>query len=351
MALPAISPSDTPGKRRLCYDSVLEAESTWGRLGMSELIRAALRGRVPPALLAISAYYPITVDAVIESFGSGYTRAITDWHLPDAFRFDFGPLPPAYSGPIYRQESRGRRFVANLLEAIGALYARRCASIRMDRFALRAEGHIDALNAHELGRYVLQEIGIGLRPIGKVADASLTGTRYGALIFDKGSRLFSERSFSVISTIHQKMLEVRAANLDFVQRALSNIAVSIRFVEPDSDLAQLFRYDPATGVVIGSRMRGSDFRALEMELSGILVGDEPFNALRHVSTQELGSSVPRWQSDEHHGHKIIGRGPFDAWSTVSIPDFEPFARSLESLHAEIVPESLLRPIVPPNASS
>ncbi len=314
------------------------------RLGLCALDRAALRGRVPPALLAISAYYPATVKGVFKNFERAYSRAVSAWCLPDAFRLEFGRLPPAHDGPIFRKSSRGRRFAAELLHAIGTLYVKRASALRMERCALHVDRLMDALSSHELGCYALQEMGVGLRPIGKVGDASITGARYGALVADKGSRHFSERSLSVVSTIHEKMLEVREANLDFARHALSNIAVSLRFDEPKSDLARLFRYDPEKGLLIGNRIRARNFRTLVTELPGILVGDEPYNVLRHVSTQELGARVPRWQSDEHHGHKIIGREPFGAWSTVSVADFGQLARSLESLHAEIVPESLLRPI-------
>ena len=316
------------------------------RLGFTDLEHAALRGRVPPAHFAISAYYPATVDGIVDSFQRVYRRAIAEWYLPQAFRFEIERSSPSHRGPIYCGRSRGKDFVEKLLEAIGALYEKRANAVRGERFALRVEPWIDALNAHELGSYVLQEMGLGLRPIGKVGNASAAGSRFGALTFDKGSRQFSERSFSIVSTVHENLLAVRAANRSFVRHALTNIAVPVRSAEPHSGLARLFQYDAKTGVVVANRMQAKEFRALEKTLFGILVSEDPPNALRHVSTEVLGLEIPRWQSDEHHGHNVIGRRAFGKWSTVSIPDFEPLALALESLHAELVPESLLRPIAP-----
>ena len=76
----------------------------------------------------------------------------------------------------------------------------------------------------------------------------------------------------------------------------------------------------------------------------MLLGIEEKNWLRKVSSELMGKQVHRWQSDELHGHKLIGREPFGAWSTVSMLEFQALSECLEALHEELIPASLLLPI-------
>ena len=193
---------------------------------------------------------------------------------------------------------------------------------------------------------MLQEFGVGLRPIGTVGDASLPGAGVGALTIDKSSRLFAERSFSPISRVHEKLLDARRANRSFAGNVLVDESVAVQLTEPTSDLAVHFTHDRKRSLIVGSRMRGRDFRRLARRLPNLVRVDRKVNQLRHISAEQLGGSIARWQSDEHHGHKVIGREPFGAWSTVSIADFRLLADRLEHLHDKLVPRSLLDPLAP-----
>ena len=314
------------------------------RLGLTELQSAALRGRVPPAIFGVSAYYPHTVREIVGSFKEIYQRAVELWHLPSSLHIEFGEIGSIDDGPIYCPASRGKALVANYFGIIGTEYQSLAENVCAQRVVTNPTTVIDALNTHELCCYMLQEIGLGLRPIGDVAQASLGSRKYGALTRDKASRWFSERSYAPITFIHDAVLTARQENRDFARRVLANIGTPLKLTEPTSDLAMRFTFDADSGFILGRRVRGAQFREFTKDLPTMLLGIEERNWLRHASTELLGKKIPRWQSDELHGHKLIGREPFGAWSTVSMLEFQALSECLEALHEELVPASLLLPI-------
>ena len=314
------------------------------RLGLTELQSAALRGRVPPALFGVSAYYPHTVRGIACAFQEVYQRAVELWHLPSSLQLEFGEIGSIDDSPIYCPASRGKALVANYFGIIGKTYQSLAENICAQHVITDATTIVDALNTHELCCYMLQEIGLGLRPIGDVAQASLGSRKYGALTRDKASRWFTERSYAPITFVHDAILTARQENRDFARRILANIGIPLKLSEPNSDLAMRFTFDAKSGSFHGRRIRGAQFREFTKDLPTMLLGIEERNWLRHVSTELLGEQIHRWQSDELHGHKLIGREPFGAWSTVSMLEFQSLSDCLEALHEELVPASLLLPI-------
>ena len=334
------SPGLTPTLPRLLASNAIHM----ARLGLTELQSAALRGRVQPALFGISAYHPHTVSGVVDAYKNVYRNALEQWCLPHAMRYEFGEIRGIDDGPIYCSASRGKALAANVLGAIGARYAKETEIIRT-KYAIRdPRSLLDALNSHEQATYALQELGLGLRPVGDVAQASTASARNGALTRDKASRLFDERSYSPISAIHESVLAARAENRRLVRQIFARFGLSLNWAECDSGLAMKFTLDLGASSVQGRRIRGTEFRRYAAKLPTFLSGSEEPNWLRHVSLECLGSKVPRWLCDELHGHKIVGRQPFGRWSTVSIMEFDCLAEALEELHEEIVPTALLLPI-------
>lgn len=333
-------PGLTPTLPRLLASNAVHM----ARLGLTELQSAALRGRVPPMLFGVSAYYPHTVAEIVDAFKTVYHEALNRWCLPPELSFDLGDIRSIDDGPIYCPASRGTALVANVLDAIGANYLDQVRMFKATGIQRDPTTLLTALNSHEFGTYVLQEIGLGLRPVGDVAKASVAGSKNGALTWDKASRLFSERSYSSVSRIHEDVLTAREQNRALAKNALAHIGISLDWPNRDSDLALQFRFDPNSFTVIGRRICGSDFREFANNLPTFLTGNEEQNWLRHVSAECLGIQVPRWLSDEFHGHKIIGRQPFGPWSTVSFREFNHLVDALESLHKEVVPASLSVPI-------
>lgn len=333
-------PGLTPTLLRLLASNAIHM----ARLGLTELQSAALRGRVPPILFGVSAYYPHTVAEIVDAFKTVYHEALDRWCLPPALAFDLGDIRSIDDAPIYCPASRGVALVANVLDAIGANYLDQAHRFQASRVLRDPTTLLTALNTHEFGTYVLQEIGLGLRPVGDVAEASVAGRKHGALTWDKASRLFSERSYSPVSGVHEDVLMAREQNRAYAASALAHIGISLRWPERDSGLAMQFNFDPDSFTVIGRRIRGSDFREFASDLPSFLTGNEEQNWLRHVSAEQLGNQVSRWLSDEFHGHKIIGRQPFGPWSTVSFREFDHLMDALESLHEEVVPASLSIPI-------
>ncbi len=319
-------------------------------LGFTELEFSAIAGRVPPSLKAVSAYYPHSSARVAKLFSTTYESAARSWQLPTEFQTELPESKRQRRDTILCKRSDGVSAARNLLGAIGAQYKKACNDLQRRVGKSGGDSYRRALNLSELACYALQELGVGLRPTGKVAEFSAASPALGCMTADKGSRIFSERSYSPVSDRHLQLLRTRALNrLEYTKHLRFN-GVRYESKERNSSLAIRYKCRDNGLIVEGVRLTGAQFRESLSKVSGIFDVDRVTNWLRHVAAEYIGGSIPQWQSDEFLSHRRVGREAFGRWSTAGPAHFNDLRKHLDELHAQIIPANLLLAITEPSKS-
>ena len=333
-------PGLTPTLTRLRASSRLHFTPRW----LGELELSAIAGRVPPGLLAISAYYPHSARSIGHRFSDQYLLACKAWELPESFQRSLPIVSARRRDQVFRYPSPRLPVIREVFNSIQSAYLRACQAVQENLPFAAIEMYLNGLNAHELACYACQEIGIGLRPTGGVAQFSAASPFLGCMTADKGSRIFSERSFSPITDTHWKLLTVSRSNRAELAQLLRNAGLSLSFAEPQSSLACHFRLKDDGSGVSGDRITGAQFRRLSSELPGGYKKRDRQNWLRHFVAEHIGGKVPQWQADEFMAHRRIGREPLATWSTAGLAHFSSLRNLVEDLLSVLVPDGLLRPI-------
>ena len=304
--------------------------------GLRELDYAAVSGRVQPQLKAVSHYYPIRVRDVSNRFCATYAAALREWGV-----LDVAPLPEKARKTrdfLLAKPVATKQQVGTLLRLIAERYALKCDQLGASASVVDL---IDTVVVQQVGAYVLQEFGAGLRPVGKVAGLTMQ-PRLGAMTSDKASRLFAERSYSPLSDRHGMVANAAAKNRALLSKALSISGIAKRIKENTADLACHYRLVRRT--VIGNRMTGRDARGYVLaKVLSTNLPTEP-NWMRKGFTDALLDEIWVWMRDEIVGHRRVGREPFAKYSTAGMMRFQEAREFLESLHADLVPVSLTMPV-------
>ena len=316
----------------------------------TELEFCAVSGRVVPALKGISAYYPKNVVNIVLKFSRAYESAAED----------LGIVVPKLEGlPRLRSGSRNHLFckpspgigaVQELMDAICRAYVENCVRLESLGCMVTPEDLVDALQLHETACYVLQQIALGIRPIGMVADYVAASSTMSAMAKDKGSRLFSERSYSPVSDRHAALLSCAQKNRLELQRALQFVGGALKFEEPNSSLACDFVPENGKNSFIAARLTNDYFRHRAPVASQIVDRNYASNWLRHVSTEYVSGLAPQWQLDELYSHRRIGREATSKWSTAGLSHFRELREGIDVLVAELVGDHLLAPVPSYSAS-
>ena len=313
--------------------------SAWRHIamrGLSELEFAALSGRVSPSLMATSHYYPTRVRDVIQRFAACYQWAATSWKvlsdvplvIPNTLTKEI-----VHAKPVGSLETLGQ-----LMETLSELYVQ---GLRQLKERKELSLLLKTVNIGQLAVYFLQEFGGGLRPTGDVARMSVSSD-LGAMTCDKGSSLFSERSFSPLSSRHARALAVARTNRDAVSRALELSGTVEAGEEDNGDLACFFTW--GGGDAGRSQITGSKAREYVEHLKLKLVLPKQHNWGRRLYLATLQRSVPSALRDEMAGHRRVGREALSKHSTIGLRSFDKPRRVLDQLHAQVIPAGLLTPV-------
>ena len=335
-----VNPGLTPTLNRLRAS----ARVHFLRLGFTELEFAAVSGRISPKHLAISHYYPHSALQIARQFINTYEAACERFQLSNLS--DLGPSAPRRSkrDTLFCPPSAGLDVVRELFSSIATAYTRLRQELQDNWHVPILKDVIETINLHELSVYVCQELALGLRPTGKIAHVAAVEPVLGCMTADKGSRLFAEQSFSELSDPHWKLLSTSRANRIELARQLRFMGQPIFYDKDLSDLAcRCDPYSNRTGVFVG-RLTGQFFRQHALQLPGIYEIDRAGNWIRHVATEFIGLAVPRWQADEHFGHRQIGREPLGKWSTAGSSHFEAIRDRVTEMLKSVLPCELLVPI-------
>ena len=254
---------------------------------------------------------------------------------------DIAPLPAKPRKPrdfLLAKRVATKQQVGTLLRLIAERYALKCDQLGASESVVSL---IDTVVVQQVGAYVLQEFGVGLRPIGKVAGLTMQ-SRLGAMTSDKASRLFAERSYSPLSDRHAMVANAAAKNRALLSKALSISGIAERTEENTADLACHYRLVRRT--VVRKRMTGRNARGYV--LAKVLSTNLPTesNWMRKGFTDAVLDEIWAWMRDEIVGHRRVGREPFAKYSTAGMMRFQEAQEFLESLHADVVPVSLSMPV-------
>ena len=306
--------------------------------GLSELFYAAVSGTVPAGLKARSHYYPLALRDVVARFSQAYQMSDEEWQL-----FEAMPLPeerPDGDHWLLATPSSTQERVHQLLHLLAAQYASEVNALDRRR-PVHVEQLLKIVNTHQLAVYALQEYGAGLRPTGEVARLSIQSNLRG-MSCDKGSRLFSERSYSPLSDRHVAVAEVARANRQTLSTSLHRSGIAEQVILPTADLA--CHYHTRKGIVVRQQMTGTRMRKLLDSLGALGVLPHARNWLRRMFAESIHERIPVWQADELLSHKAVGQEPFGIYSTAGLRHFRETQRFLETLHQSAIPDALLRPL-------
>ena len=302
--------------------------------GLSELEFAALSGRIPPSLTAKSHYYPTSIDATVRRFAASYKRMTADLEIC----LDDDLVIPRYVSRRYVNAQPVGSFetMAEVISGLSDLYGQGMKTLkRKNDLSLL----LRTVNVGQAAVYMLQEFGAGLRPSGRVARLS-AAIEIGAMTYDKSSRLYSERSYTPLSNRHAEALMVARRNRDAVTRALELSGVDEKESLDTGDLACFYRW--SGGEVDREPITGSDARDFVLPLISMERVPSQDNWGRRSYIPALHNKIPSWSIDEMVGHRVIGREAMSIYSTVGFRDFDVAREVLEGLHAEVVPDTLLK---------
>jgi hypothetical protein len=234
-----------------------------------------------------------------------------------------------------------------LLVRLADLYEARCAEIKRLGVLTRPENLVPALQAHETACYIVQQLAVGLRPIGKMATVIVVPALSIAMIRDKSSMYASERSYSPITMTHKRLIDCSAKNRSALQRSLRFSGRALVFDEEIFSLAVELRCAGSREPVFGSRLTNDYFHNRSCIAAEVQDLARQPNWIRHVATAHLAGCAPQWMLDELFGHTRIGRQPFGRWSTAGGSHFQWLRDCLEKLLDQIFDHRLLTPLPAP----
>ena len=305
-------------------------------LGLSELEFAALSGRMGPSLMATSHYYPTRVRDVIRRFAASYQQAARSWDI-----FSDVPLviPKTMTrGIVHAKPVGSLETLSQLMGTLSDLYVKGLQELK-ERKELSLL--LQTVNIGQVAVYFLQEFGGGLRPTGDVARLSVSSD-LGAMTCDKGSKLFSERSFSPISKRHARALAVAQTNRDAASRALELAGTAETVKEDTGDLACFFVW--GGGDADRSQITGSNARMYVQWLIPTVMLPKEHNWVRRLYLAALRNRLPSALRDEMAGHRRVGREALSKYSTIGLQSFDVSRRVLDQLHAQVIPAGVLTPV-------
>ncbi|MEL6172797.1 MAG: hypothetical protein AAFR02_12425, partial [Pseudomonadota bacterium] len=182
------------------------------------------------------------------------------------------------------------------------------------------------------------------RPVGAVAQLTHARSVAGCMTADKGSRAFSERSFSPLPLFLEHLHQVGRNNHEALAHRAACFGLSLGDLERVSSLACLYEVDAANACLIRQRIKGQSYRRELTGIPNIVEVSREKNWLRRTIAQTIYQVIPQWQADEFLGHRRFGREPTGFWSTASISHMQDLRALLHERLVRLLPPSLRRPV-------
>lgn len=307
---------------------------------MAQLELSALAGRVPPSLKGISAYYPLNSEHLNAKFRSAYELTIERLGIN---------APPFQNklvhtnSKIFVQRSYTLDAVSELIAAIGEAYAAKVEYLQSQSVLVQTQDVVSTLQLHELARFVLQQTFLGIRPVGQVAALQISNLGH-ALVCDKSSRLFSERSYTPVSKSHLEFLRVSDRNAEVLLQFTKIRGLRFKKDEPHSDLAQRLVFKSGSNDILASRFTNKFFRKGAPITPSKVDPLFETNWMRKVAANTLWKKEAQWMIDEFFGHRRCGREAFSTWSTTDVRSFQELSALIDQLIKEVLDPRLLLPV-------
>lgn len=308
---------------------------------MSHLEAGALGGRIAPSLKGASAYYSIQSRDLNSKFRAAYEGAIEKLGIACPRFLKKSIVLPNHR--IFVRRNFKLHAVEELLTAIADGYATESEALKRRGPLTKMEEVVAAVQLHEVARYVLQQTYMGLRPIGDVAALQISRSGH-ALVCDKASRLFSERSYTPICDKHLQFISISEQNREILKRFALYSGIEVVEEEAKSDLASVFRYVEGDAAVLSQRLTNDFFRHQAPVAASHVDPQIQPNWMRKVAANAHWRRAPQWMLDELLGHRRCGREPFGHWSTADARNFQNLREFIDTLVEKTLDHRLLQPI-------
>ena len=330
----------TPTLRRLRASAKIH----FSILGLSELQFSAVVGQISLGVRAPSHYYHESVSDTQSRFRAAYNLAKLKWgiELPDLT--SSCTRPKGRMNDLFSLPCESVSKVRQILEVLSAEYMARVDAARSACGRTHLQASIQAVNCFSLILYMFQELTAGLRPVGAVAQLAHARSVAGCMTADKGSRAFSERSFSPLPPFIGLLHRVARINHDSLVHRAACSGLSLSDYEPESPLACLYNVDVENAYLTRQRIKGQSYRRELTRIPNIIDVSRETNWLRRTIAQTVYQVIPQWQADEFLGHRRFGREPTGFWSTASISHMQNLRTYLHERLVELLPPLLRRPV-------
>ena len=181
---------------------------------------------------------------------------------------------------------------------------------------------ISILTLQHIQLYLIEQIALGLRPIGAIANTGISDEFFGACVQDKGSNIYTERGLSIVPPILSSIIKTIKIDLSRFIIYLSNKNIKLNILDGSSneDIAMYFEVTKKNTVTI-RRMTGSLFKTALTKHGLFQYFTSKSNWIRHSMATELYRKIPEPLRDEHLHHERGGMDICSPWSSVDIKSF------------------------------
>jgi len=289
-----------------------------------ELIAANLCGNIPSRYRAQSHYYAFSIHAINQQYQFANRQLLAEFkpRLPsDAKLWDFINQPNFANirdGIIGSQVSVQLESLTALVTALNE----RCDAQLIHRDSVdiekSIEAHIEFINTQHLILFLLQQLVVSLRQVGKKAHIA-TALHFGIWARDKDSSQFAERRVIPFSELLADYQAICESDFNSLERRLRRYGFSIEDSNhgKQRNLAMhITRSRSGNDTFNANVLTTSKF----LETLEILQLDTYFpvhaNVIRHINATELYEFIPQPHLDELLGHERGGMDVFAPFSTI-----------------------------------
>lgn len=319
------SPGLTPTLQRLR----VSARTLFAPLAFRELEFAAVQGKIPPALKAVSHYYPIRLHEIQRKFYKAYVQISSDLSVFEDF--PLAKFMPNKNPHLFCKANGDRRLVQHLFSSLSDDIRALNTDLRQSR-VIELNTLAQYSNLIEAIKYICQQFGLGLRPIGEKARLWLG--KSGAISVDKSSRLFQERSFSITSDAYNHSIELALNARKLVEESAEMCGLKYEEETGIGDLAGIIQFK--SELLTRKKMTGGEFiEFIQKIYPGIKI--KRTNWIRRTFAEEVYGKLPQWLIDEQMSHRRVGREPLALHSTAGAKWLEPVKVILNSIHTSLEP--------------
>jgi hypothetical protein len=334
-----VSPTPTPERLNATFRTTIGVFS--GHL--DELEAACIQGEVPFHLRAQAKYRRFSLlvlnrkhRASVVDFTEYLYRIVPPTNVFSQFQPVYtAVLPDGFVGSqVYCPPEVYQKFLAATYQQ----YSRFHRSAGRMAHRQRLNDWVALINLQQLNLYVVEQITLGIRPVGEMLEIEITDLHHGCLVRDKASAEYTELTHSPLLPLLEAQLAACQHGLQRFKQFLRVNRISLNIDEDvvKESLAFVVSHTIVSGEteVRLSRMHGSDFERLLVQLSLDQAFDRPVdatNTFRHFLATELVSALSPVALSEFLGHQRRGLEYYSPWSTVRGPLLPKITKAIEAI--------------------